>query len=374
MNKLSPSPRAVPLRRPRNPRRRGAMLILIAVLLVLFLACVAFSVDIAYMELVNAELRSSTDAAAKAAVTTLNVTNDVNLARQAARKVAGLNLVAGQPLFLDDADIVFGQVKFQTTGRSTFLPGVTPFGAARIDGRKLAASASGSVPLFFGSVLGRSAYEPQLVATATRLTCDVCLVLDRANSMRSFGKLTALKAAVPCFLDTLNPYSQQIQLAQVSFGTTASVDQNFTSNFDLIRQATAALVAGRLDLQFIGNGMNKGRALLLEEQLPPDQRFRKFNQKIMVLAVDGYQFVDEAGTQTMQPEDVARQARDQGIVIHTITIGSFADNALMGSIANLTGGSFHPAPVVADLPNVFRAVAEVILASRTTVTILTQSE
>ncbi len=350
------------------------MLILIAVLLVLFLACVAFSVDIAYMDLANAELRTSTDAAAKAAVTTLNVTNDVNLARQAAQKVAGLNLVAGKPLFLEDADIVFGQVKFQTTGRSNFLPGVTPFGAARIESRKLAASASGSVPLFFGSVLGRSEYEPQLVATAARLTCDICLVLDRANSMRSLGKLTALKSAVPRFLDTLNPYSQQIQLGQVSFGTTATKDQDFTSNFDLIRQATANLQAGKFDLQFIGNGMNTGRALLMEEQLPPDQRFRQFNQKIMVLAVDGYQFVDEAGTQTMQPGDVARQARDQGIVIHTITIGSFADNTLMGSIANLTGGSFHAAPVIADLPNVFRAVAEVILASRTTVTILTQSE
>ena len=359
-------------------------MILIAVLLVLFLACVAFSVDIAYMDLVNAELRTSTDAAAKAAVTALyapvtprNVETDVNRARKAAKLAAAANLVAGKPLVLVDADITFGWVEFRPNALSVFhlgshpgYPGQTHFNAASITGWKLAESASGSVPLFFGSVLGRSTYEPKLAATATRLDCDVCLVLDRANSMKSLGKLTTLKSAVPGFLDTLNPYSQQIQVGLVSFSTGTKVDQGFTSDFSLVSQATAKLQAA--GLQFIGNGMNAGRALLIEEQLPPDTRFRRSNQKIMVLAVDGYQFVDEAGTQTMKPEDVAQQAKDQGIVIHTITIGPSADNDLMGQIATLTGGSFYPAPGIAELPNVFRTVAKNILAARPTATILAQ--
>jgi Ca-activated chloride channel homolog len=363
MNKLSPSRLAMTLQQRRNPRRRGAMLILIAVLLVLFLACVAFSVDVAYMDLVNAELRASTDAAAKAAVTILNVTNDDNLARIAAKTVAESNQVAGRPLILEDTDIVFGRVDFQSNGTSVFRPGATPFGAARIEGRKLAASASGSVPLFFGGVLGRPEYEPAMTATAARLDCDVCLVLDRASSMQSLGKLTALKSAVPVFLEPLNPVSSQTQVALVSFSTAATVGQGFTSDYSLVSQAANGLQAA--GLQFIGNGMNAGRNVLVGDPL------RQFNQKIMVLLVDGYQFVDEAGTQTMDPEAVARQAADQGIVIHTIALGPNADQALMAQIATLTGGSFHAA-VASTLQQVFRTVAETILTSRTTVTVLTQ--
>lgn len=340
------------------------MLVLIAVLLVLFLACVAFSVDIAYMDLVHAELRTATDAAAKAAVTMLNVTNDVNRARQAAKEIAESNRVAGWPLVLDDTDIVFGRVEFQSNGLSVFRPGATPYGAARISGRKLAASASGSVPLFFGSVLGRPEYEPTLTATAARLDCDVCLVLDRAGSMLLAGKLEALKSAVPDFLDVLNPVSQQTQVGLVSFGNTASVNQGFTSNFSLVGQATANLQAG--GLQLIGNGMNAGKNLLLNDPL------RQFNQKFMVLAVDGAQYVDEAGTQLTDPETVARQAAGQGIVIHTIAVGLYADQTLLANIAALTGGTFHPAPDGATLQQVFRTVANSILTSRTTVTVLAQ--
>jgi Flp pilus assembly protein TadG len=46
--------------------RRGAMLVLVLVMIVAFIVTVAFSVDIAYMNLVKSELRSATDAAAKA--------------------------------------------------------------------------------------------------------------------------------------------------------------------------------------------------------------------------------------------------------------------------------------------------------------------
>ena len=57
----------------RRPRaRKGAMLVLVAVSLVLLLVAAAFSVDVAYMHLVREELHIATDAAAKAAVTGLS--------------------------------------------------------------------------------------------------------------------------------------------------------------------------------------------------------------------------------------------------------------------------------------------------------------
>jgi Mg-chelatase subunit ChlD len=341
------------------------MLILIAVLLVLFLACVAFSVDVAYMNLVHAELRTATDAAAKAAVTTLNLTNDdIDSARQAAKDVAQANVVAGRPLVLDDANIVFGRVEFQANGASVFRAGATPFAAARIAGQRTASSASGSVPLFFGSVLGQSAYEPTLEATAARLDCDVCLVVDRASSMRLLGKLAAMKTAVPRFLDALRPVCKQTQIGLVSFSTVATVNPGFTSDFDRINQVTAGLTAD--GLQLIGNGMNKGLTLLLADPL------RQFNQKIMVLLSDGYQFQDEAGTQTMDPDTIARQAADRGVVIHTISLGPSADQALLARIAALTGGTYRHAADGTALQQAFPATADVIRQSRTAITILTQ--
>jgi hypothetical protein len=159
--------------------------------------------------------------------------------------------------------------------------------------------------------------------------------------------------------------SQQTQVGLVSFSTAATVDPaGLTSDYSRISQATANLQAA--GVQFIGKGMNAGNNLLLGDPS------RQFNQKFMVLAVDGYQFVDEEGTQTADPETVAQQAAAQGIVIHTIGMGYNADETLLAQVAALTGGSFHAARDVTALPQVFQTVANLILASRTTVTILTQ--
>ncbi len=84
------------------------MLVLICVMIFAFIVTVAFSVDIAYMHLVKAELRSSTDAAAKAAAQTLATTQDVDQAIASGKAIAELNEVAGQPLKLKSDDFIFG--------------------------------------------------------------------------------------------------------------------------------------------------------------------------------------------------------------------------------------------------------------------------
>ena len=50
----------------KNQNRRGAVLPMVAILMTVLLGCVAFSVDIAYIQLVKLELKSSVDAAARA--------------------------------------------------------------------------------------------------------------------------------------------------------------------------------------------------------------------------------------------------------------------------------------------------------------------
>ncbi len=75
--------------------RRGAIVVLAALMMIVFLASVAFSVDVAYMQLTKIKLRSATDAAARAAGEGLSRAQDIGYARQAAKDIAAANLVAG---------------------------------------------------------------------------------------------------------------------------------------------------------------------------------------------------------------------------------------------------------------------------------------
>src|SRR3954452_7190821 len=97
--------------RRKNKRisRRAAMLVLVAVCLPLCVIMAAFAIDVAWMQLVRTELRTSTDAAARAGAKQLSLAQDINSARNKAKETAKRNLVAGDPLLLADNDIVFGK-------------------------------------------------------------------------------------------------------------------------------------------------------------------------------------------------------------------------------------------------------------------------
>ncbi|MGB6045540.1 MAG: pilus assembly protein TadG-related protein, partial [Pirellulales bacterium] len=76
------------------------MLILIAVCIPILIVMAVFAVDVAYMELVRTELRSSTDAAARAGTRKLSLTQSAAQARSAAKDAAQRNKVSGTGLLL----------------------------------------------------------------------------------------------------------------------------------------------------------------------------------------------------------------------------------------------------------------------------------
>src|SRR5689334_22603234 len=88
--------------------RRGAMMVLVAVCLPLCIIMAAFAINVAWMQLVRSELRTSTDAAARAGAKELSLAQNTPDARLAAKNAAKRNLVAGQPLLLADSEIEFG--------------------------------------------------------------------------------------------------------------------------------------------------------------------------------------------------------------------------------------------------------------------------
>ncbi len=320
------------------------MLILVAVMLVILLVMMAFSIDVAYMQLVRTELRTATDAAAHAASENLARTQDTNEARQAARTIAALNPVAGDPLLLSDGDVIFGSAEPTGAGIFHFTPGNNPLNAVRVNGRRTSTAPSGDVTLFVGGLLGRRQFEPVMTSTSTGLVRDVALVLDRSGSMDSEGKIDSLKSAVSIFLDVLEatPADERVSLA--SYSTTGTKDVAMTSDLTSIRTAVGGLPADGWTA--IGQGLQIG-----SDSLQFDARARIHAEKAIVLMTDGIEN-RPPNVLTVVPTCVSRNH-----VVHTITFGSGADQALMQTVANRTGGTHRHAATGADLEEAFREIA-----------------
>jgi hypothetical protein len=309
----------------------------------LFLAAAALSVDVAYMHLVNSQLRASTDAAAMAAVEVLGRNQTASVARSAAKHVALVNEVAGQGVILTDEDIVLGRGRFHIDGSVIFTAGQTPFNAARVTGRKEQTAPSGATPLFFGNLLGHSLWDTRQVATAARWERDICLVVDRSFSMAFDNKLPDLREAVSIFLQVLetDPYLDNVGL--VSYNQTPRLERNLTSNMNLIRQSMLFMTAdGQTN---IGGGISTGRSVLLGIYSRPT------TEKTMILLTDGIHNIG------LDPISAASQAAASGIVIHTITFGADADQQLMQRVAELSGGSTYHAPDGQSLRDIYRRIA-----------------
>lgn len=359
--------------------RRGAMLVFIAVLLFVFLGIIAFSVDVAYMHLSRTQLRTATDAAARAAGENLSRTQSLSQARQAAKDVALLNLVDNAPLILEDADIVNGNSAKQSSGKWAFTAGGTPVNGFRVTGRKFASAPSGAVSLFFAPIFGKDYYEVSQSSASVRMDRDICIVVDRSSSMKLYttdtqsgmstsdwrvcehaqpqSRWVALEGAVQIFLTELQATSHKEYVGLASYASNftycglsnqeSSVNQHLTETTSLVNTAmnniTNTVFNGNTA---IGEGMRKGK-----EVLENTTYGRPFARKTMVLMTDG---IHNTG---VSPSTVAQECKDAGIVVYTITYGANAEQASMQSVANLTGGKHYHAPDEAALEAAFREIA-----------------
>lgn len=391
------STRQQPERAGKQPEsRRGAIVVLVAIMIIVFLASVAFSVDVSYMQLTRSKLRAATDAAARAAGEALSREQDIDVSRQAAKDIAEVNLVAGAPLLLDDTDIVFGKSTQQESGAWAFTPNGAPINAVRVFGRRTREAPSGSVPSFFGRVFNVLDYQPTQSATVVRLDRDICLVLDRSSSMKlylddtsptmstsdsrfcqppnmSLSRWGALSIAVQRFIDALDQTPQVEHLALASYaggnnGASSYTACSYTSATSEINcqlsQTHSAVTSAMADLSTkkwngrtnIAAGITKGTQALTSASARP------FAAKTMVLMSDGA--ANEPGgcgstgcDQAFNAAiDAATQAANQDIIIHTVTYGE-ANPGLMQDIADATGGNHYIAPDEAALQDIFEEIA-----------------
>lgn len=364
----------------RQDSRRGAMMVLIAVCLPLCIIMAAFAINVAWMQLARTELRTSTDAAARAGAKELSLAQSTAVARAAAKDAAKRNFVAGGPLLLADSEIEFGNSSQPTdTSRFVFTSGGAKPNAVRVTGQRTKGSLSGPVNMLMANVFSIRQFEPKETAISTQLDRDICLVVDRSGSMMwtlSGGsqlptgapdcgppdprsRWGALNVALEAFLQELEKTSQDEHVGLVSYSSNTTqcgftyrisdINSDLVSNYTVIRNVMKDLSSRPVKgSTAISAGIDDGIKVLTGKKVRP------FAVKTMIVMTDGIH--------NLGPEPVlsAQVAAKKDIVIHTITFSDDADIKRMEAVAAATGGRHFHAPTAAALAQIFKEIASTL--------------
>jgi len=183
-------------------------------------------------------------------------------------------------------------------------------------------------------------YEP--TGTGEQNELEVALVSDVSGSMGG-SAITSLKTAATSFVDNL---SSPDEAAAISFNSSASTDQELTTDYQAVKDAINLYTAG--GGTSIAAGIDEGTDELLNgTNATPGA------SKVMILLSDGNSNASAATT-------AADAAKDAGIRIFTIALGS-ANTSLLQSLASSPDDAFV-APDPADLDTVYAEIAQIVLA------------
>ena len=343
----------------RNNDRAGAMLPLIAVLIAFLFVSAVIAVDLSRIHVVRSELRTATDAAARAGVEALGRGGTDADAIDAALNIARANLVAGVPLELDPSKIILGAAgqnedgSFSFTNQADFdANDTTTFAnSVQVLGERTRTSPGGQINLIFGGLFGVNSFEPVQSATATRLDRDVAMVLDKSGSMQNDNKFASLLEAVDVFVEELELTTPVENVSLTVYDATPEKLLELTEDLPEIQTAIGDVSPG--GFTGIGRAMEIGLDSLLN-----DPSRRRLALKSMVLMTDGRQ------NRGVGPAQIAEQCRQNNVVVHTITFGGNADRDLMQEVATITGGTYLHAANNRQLIEAFQTIArqlEVIL-------------
>ncbi|MCA9037495.1 MAG: VWA domain-containing protein [Planctomycetaceae bacterium] len=385
--------------------RSGAAHILIAVMLFSFLVTAAMTIDFAYMQLIRTELRTATDAAARAGAEALNRTQDPAAAIQAAVDYAALNNVAGRPFRIAATDVELGRVARQPNGRWSFEAGESPFNSVRINANINDAATTKSIPTFFGPAFGHAGFSTHTQAVAGQQEVEVMLCLDRSGSMLFdmsgidysyptgngllsnftawgtiwqyhlspphpvFSRWAVLRRAVDVFFDEASDQSTPPRTGLVTWGSDYQMPISpytwyYASETDYPLPAKAGFdwkdsvrdmkqdLKHRQLLPMMG-GTNMEAGIRAATSSLTGGNSRPLSNKVIILLTDGQW---NAGN---DPIFAAQAAASQNITIHTVSMLT-TDQPILRDIANATGGKYYVTQNEAELSAAFRELARTL--------------
>lgn len=374
MNHLKPR-----LRSPRRASaRKGAVLVLVIILLPLFLIFAAFCVNVAYMQLVRTELQISTDAAVRAGGRTFATSGDMKTAMSVAKEAASRNEVAGAPLRLADADIEFGEsVRKSLNSRYIYQSKGNAPNSMQITGRRDKGSLDGPVRFVLPVIGAQTVFEPRIIAHSTQMEIDVALVIDKSGSMAyAADELAAyppipssapagwdfcdaapkdsrwrnVVAATKSLLNELEYTPLQEKVSLCTYSDKGKVDVKLTSDYNAIMKGldkyTKKLCAGQTN---IGAGLSQGVNSLVGQG-----KDRLWAAKVVIILTDGIQ------TTGSSPVPISVKAFKQGVMVFTVTFSDEADIKSMQKVASSGGGVHFHAKSGNDLINAFKEIGKTL--------------
>ncbi|MDX1948133.1 MAG: VWA domain-containing protein [Pirellulaceae bacterium] len=371
-------------------RRRGAIIVMVAVFLVILIAMAAFSIDLAYIQLAQTQLKAACDGAAKAGTSALVQGKTDAQAIQAAIDMAALNSVNGKAMALKSSDITLGQSQLQADGTWKFVPGAKPSQAMQVIGSLNGGNSNGSVGLFFAPLIGTSSVTLSNTSEASAFAVEVCLALDRSHSMCFDQTGTTWSYPPPILLDwvqgiktdpvagsrwesldtAINSFCGILKTSnyppRVAVVTWASEIGKSTTEYSLTGQTSPAVVTdlglstdmnavyaainSRSKNVMLGGtnmsvGIDQARTVLNGANVKP------YAKKVMILMTDGQ------WNQGRDPLLAAADAAAEKITIHCICFLQNADQTTTKQIAAMTGGKFYYASNAAALDAAFKDLA-----------------
>lgn len=344
--------------------RRGAVMVLVLLLLIPLLAMVAFSVDVGRIVLLRSEIQNAVDAGTLAAQLKLQLdSQDVEGAEEEAREFVRLNQVGSKLVPEDSIDVDIG----------VWDPNTKSFTATRLDPNAVHVFARQDNETYsFGRVLGYDSFGAPATAIATSSTRekqDIMMVLDLSGSMAYEGRIEALRAAAPVFVDVIDKAGGDDQIGVMGLSADPSnfdsqksgysnepyesslhptpghhvgvLEAPLTKNFSMLKNSgldKSTLFAGKYN-GWTGTGAALGDAA---HYLVNGGENRSDAKRIIVLMSDGHANRPD-GNGPGYAKQMAAYAAGQNVTVYTISLGNSADLELMAEIAAIAGGKHFDA-------------------------------
>jgi len=167
----------------------------------------------------------------------------------------------------------------------------------------------------------------------------VALTIDRSGSM-SGSEIADAKTAANTFVDNMATLDRA---AIISFNSSVTVNQAFTSDKTALHNAVNSLSAGG------------GTAVYDAIYRAVEELTGEVGVKAVIIFTDG-----RSGTYIHTAQEAIDFAKSRGIPVYTVGLGSSVNESILQTIANETGGYYTFAPTAADLQQIYDDIAQAI--------------
>ncbi len=335
-------------------QRRGAVMLLVLVCLIMLLGMAAFSMDIGRITLLRTEAQNAVDSGTLAAQIRLKMDpRAVAEAEKVAKHYVRLNEVGSTLVSEGSIDVEIG--KWNSDTKTFTATNVSP-DSVRVFAQQ------GNEPYIFGKVFGLKTFgaPAEAISTGTGGVLDIMMVLDLSGSMLYEGRIAALRSAAPVFVNVIDEVGGADKIGMMGLSTNpyyhnemngemynsglhpsawyhvGVLESRLTTDYShLINNVLSEdnLKAGKYN-GWTGTGASLGDAV---HYLMNGAEARPYAKKVIVLMTDG-RANRPPGDGPGYARQMAAYAATNDVQVYTISLGNSADEDLNQDIADATDG------------------------------------